>query len=196
MNAQLPFEAETEKFKVKLSEGKAVFQGSPAIHLAGTIWPSEHPDIVGEVRILGALEDIRVETEGGTLRATLALDHVDLVQMGGLEKYVPDGSLNELARRVRLALEPKLPPLQIPVTIEQAVELPTVTDGPVRIHGARMPLEIGVAEVFTGRGNLWVAIRVVPGELAKTGPSPSPSPSPSASPSPSPSSQPSPGGAR
>jgi hypothetical protein len=185
MAAQLPFEADAEKFKVRLSEGKAVFQGSPSVHLAGSIWHAEHPDLVGAVRVQGALENIRVETEGGTLRATLALDHVELVQMGGLEKFIGGGSLNELARAVRKALEPKLPPLQIPVTIEQAIELPTVTDGPVRIQGARMPLEIGVAEVFTGRGTLWVAIRVVPGELAKSSPSPGPSSSPRPSPSPS-----------
>jgi hypothetical protein len=168
LDAQLPFEADAERFKVRLSQGEAIFRGSPAVRLAGSIWPSEHPDLVGEVRIQGALEGIKVEHETGTLRATLVLDHVDLVQMGGLEKYIPGGSLNELARAVRKELEPRLPPVQIPVTIEQSVELPSVTDGPVLIQGARMPLEVAVADVFAGRGNLWVAIRVVPGELTKT----------------------------
>jgi hypothetical protein len=136
--------------------------------MAGSIWPSDHPDLVGEVRIQGALEAIKVDPETGTLRATLALDHVELVQMGGLEKFIPGGSLNELARAVRKELEPRLPAIQIPVSIEQAVELPSVTDGPVLIQGARMPLEVGVADVFAGNGNLWVAIRVTPGELTKT----------------------------
>jgi hypothetical protein len=167
MDAQLPFDAETEKFKVRLSKGEAVFRGSPGVRLAGSIWPVEHPDLVGEVRVQGALEHIQVEPGAGTLRAALALDHVDLVQMGGLEKYIPGGSLNELARAVRKALEPRLPAIQIPVTIEPAVELPSVTQGPVLIRGARMPLEVAVADVFAGRGNLWVAIRVVPGELTK-----------------------------
>jgi hypothetical protein len=182
LDAQLPFEADADKFKVKLTKGEAVFRGSPAVHLAGSIWPAEHPDLVGEVRVQGALEDIRVEAETGTLRATLALDHVDLVQMGGLEKFVPGGSMNELARTVRKQLEPHLPAIQIPVTIEQGIQLPSVTHGPVLIHGARMPLAVSVAEVFAGSGILWVAVAIVPGELTKTA---SPTP-PRAKPAPTP----------
>jgi hypothetical protein len=161
---------------VKLTQGEAVFRGAPAVQLGGTIWHADHPDLVGEVRAQGALEDIRVEPETGTLRATIALDHVDLVQMGGLEKYMPGGSLNELARTVRKQLEPHLPVIQIPVKIEQGVELPSVAHGPVLIQGARMPLEVSVADVFAGTGTLWVAVRVIPGELTKIAAAGSPTP--------------------
>jgi len=168
LDAQLPFEADADKFKVKLTQGEAVFRGSPAVHLTGSIWMPDHPKLVGEVRAQGALENIQVEPETGTLRAKIALDHVELVQMGGLEKYIPGGSLNELARMVRKKLEPRLPAVQIPVKIEQGIDLPSVTRGPVRLHGAHMPLEVSVADVFAGSGVLWVAVRVVPGELTAT----------------------------
>jgi hypothetical protein len=167
LDAQLPFEVDAGRFKVRLTQGEAVFRGSPAVRLTGSISPAEHPDLVGEVRAQGALEEVRVELETGILRATVALDHVDLVRMGGLERFVSEGSLNELARRVRKQLEPNLPAIEIPVRIEQGVELPSVTDGPVRLQGARMPLEVSVAGMFTGRGVLWVAVRVVPGEMTK-----------------------------
>ena len=167
IDAQLPFEAGAENFKVRLQRGEAVFRGSPAVRLSGAIWHPEHPDRVGEISAMGALDDIRVDPETNTLRARLKLDHVDLVQMGGLERFIRGGSLNELARAVRKQLEPKLPEVQIPVNIERAVHLPSVSDGPVRIRGASMPLEVSVAEVFTGRGVLWVAIRVVPGVLTR-----------------------------
>jgi hypothetical protein len=195
IDAQLPFEAETDKFKVKLTKGEAVFRGSPSVHLIGSIWHVEHPDLVGEVSAQGALATIEVEPESGVLKATLALDHVDFVQLAGLENYIPDASRNELARRVRKELEPRLPPIRIPVKIDQAVDLPTVTDGPVRIQGARMPLSVEMAGVFAGQGVLWVAIRVVPGELSRPELSPSapaagskpPTRSATASPKPSPS---------
>jgi hypothetical protein len=180
---QLPFEVESDKFKVKLTQGEAVFRGAPALHLSGSISHADHPGLVGEVKAQGALEDIRVEPDTGTLRATIALDHVDLVQMGGLEKYVPGGSLNELARAVRKQLEPRLPVIQIPVKIEQGIELPDVTTGPVRIKGALMPLGVSVADVFAGSGVLWVAVRVVPGELKRTADAtPVPAPTPTATP--------------
>ena len=120
------------------------------------------------MRAQGALEDITVDPESGTLRATVAIDHVDLVKMAGLEKFIGKGSLDELARTVRKQLEGHVPEVQIPVKIEQGIELPSVTKGPVLIQGARMPLEVAVADVFAGGGLLWVAVKVVPGELVKT----------------------------
>jgi hypothetical protein len=181
LEAQLPFEIDADRFKVKLSQGEAVFRGSPGVRLAGSIWPAERPNLVGEVKAQGALEEIRIEPDTGTLRATIAVDHIDLVQMAGLEKFVAGGSLDELARAVRKQLEPHLPAIQIPVKIEPAVELPSLTEGPVRIQGARMPLEVAVADVFAGRGILWVAVKVVPGELTKTADA-SPTATPSAGP--------------
>jgi hypothetical protein len=170
VDAQLPFEAGAENFKVRLERGEAIFRGTPAVRLSGAIWHPEHPDRVGEVSAMGALEDIRVDAETNTLRARLTLDHVDLVQMGGLERLIRSGSLNELARAVRKQLEPNLPEVQIPVNIERAIHLPDVDEGPVRVRGASMPLEVSVAEVFTGQGVLWVAIRVVPGVLTRDEP--------------------------
>jgi hypothetical protein len=177
LDAQLPFEAEAGSFKVRLVQGEALFKGSPAVHLTGEITPTDHPDLVGEIAAQGALENIKVDPGSGTLRATIAIDHVELVKMAGLEKFVGGGSLDELGRVVRKQLAGRLPEVQIPVKIEQGIELPSVTDGPVLIQGARMPLEVAVADVFAGSGLLWVAVRVVPGELVKTG---APSPAPAA----------------
>ena len=167
LDAQLPFEAEAGSFRIKLTQGEARFRGSPSVHLRGSITPVDHPNLVGEVQAQGALEDLRVDADSGTLRATIAVDHVDLVQMGGLEGWIPNGSLNELARTVRKQIEGRLPVVQIPVKIEQGIDLPSVTKGPVRIRGAKMPLEVGVADVYAGRGILWVAIGVVPGEFVR-----------------------------
>jgi hypothetical protein len=179
LDAQLPFEVEAGSFKITLAQAEAIFKGSPAVHLTGAIAPTGHPNLVGEVRVQGALEDIRVEPESGTLRATIAIGHVDLVKMAGLEKFIGGGSLDELARTVRKQLEGHLPQVQIPVKIEQGIELPSITDGPVLIEGARMPLAVAVADVFAGGGLLWVAVNVVPGELVKTAAA---SPAPKAAP--------------
>jgi hypothetical protein len=168
LEAQLPFEVEAGAFKVTLTRGQGVFRGSPGVHLTGTISPTEHPDLVGEVKAQGALEDIRLDEASGTLRATVAVDHVDLVQMAGLEKFIAGGSLNELSRTVRKRLEGHLPVVQIPVKIEQGIDLPTVTEGPVRLQGAHMPLQVSVVDVFAGNAVLWVAVRVTPGETVET----------------------------
>ena len=165
---QLPFDLEVKSFKISLKTAEARFAGSPSITLGGTIFPKEHPDLVGEVRVMGALTEIEVDPASGTLRAKVAVDHIELLQMAGLERFLSGASVDEMARTVRKQLAGQIPAVQIPVKIEQGIDLPEVTHGPVRLHGATMPLKVGVADVFAGQGVLWIAINVVPGEIVKT----------------------------
>jgi len=169
---QLPFEAEASGFAVSMSEAELTFRGAPGITLRGSIRPAEHPDLVGEVRAIGTLDDIAVDPASGTLRARVVIDHLDLVQMAGLESFVPAGATDELARTLRHAFEGKIPAIQIPVRIEPAVEFPSVTEGPVRLQGASMPLAVGVSRVFAGQGTLWIGVSVEPGELVRQGSAP------------------------
>jgi hypothetical protein len=170
LTAQMPFDLEVQSFRISLTQAEAAFQGSPSVSLTGTIAHREHPGLVGEVRALGALDEIKVDPASGLLEAKVVVDHIDLLQMAGLEKYLSGATVDELARTVRKQLAGKIPTVQIPVKIEQRIDLPDVTDGPVRIQGATMPLKVGVADVFAGQGVLWVAIHVVPGDLVKKAP--------------------------
>jgi hypothetical protein len=169
---QLPFEAEASGFAVSMSEAELRFRGAPGITLRGRIHPVEHPDLVGEVRAIGTLDDIAVDPGSATLRARVVIDHLDLVQMAGLESFVPAGATDELARTLRHAFEGQIPAIQIPVRIEPAVEFPSVTEGPVRLQGASMPLAVAVSRVFAGQGTLWIGVSVEPGELVRQGSAP------------------------
>ena len=167
IDAQLPFRIEVETYRIEMTQAEASFKGTPAVVLTGSIVHQDHPDYVGEVRAIGALDSIQVDDASGTLRARIAVDHVDLLKMGGLEKLLAGGTMDELARSIRMQLAGKIPDVQIPVKIEQGIELPSVTDGPVRIQGATMPLKVAVADVLATAGTLWIAIEVVPGELVR-----------------------------
>jgi len=171
IDAQLPFVIEVESFRIEMKGAQASFKGSPSVTLEGSIAHRDHPDYVGVVRAIGALESIQVDSASGTLRAQLAVDHVDLLEMGGLEKILPGDTLDDLGQTVRAQLAGEVPEIQIPVKIEQAIALPSITEGPVRLQGASMPLAVSVADVFASQGLLWVAINVVPGELARAAPS-------------------------
>jgi len=173
IDAQLPFRIEVESYVIEMKQAEASFQGTPAVVLTGSIVHVDHPDFVGEVRAIGALDAVQVDPASGTLRAKIAVDHVDLLKMGGLEKVLSGGALDELARSVRKQLAGRIPDVEIPVKIEQGIELPSVTEGPVRIQGATMPLAVSVADVLATAGTLWIAIDVVPGELVRGAP-PSP----------------------
>lgn len=165
--AQLPIEVAAGLYQVWLDEVEVTFEGSLLVTLRGGIAVRMLPFLSGSVRLFGTLEDVRVDEASGTLRTSVAIDHLDLVELAGLERLLPQGRRDELARTVRLQLDGRIPEISLPVEVSQSVDLPAVTDGPIRIQGARLPLEVAVSEVLAGPGQLWVAIRVSPGEFDK-----------------------------
>jgi hypothetical protein len=106
------------------------------------------------------------------MAAKIVVDHIGIEKAAGIEGIFSGSTLDEVARMIRLQLADKLPPIQIPVKVQQSIELPAVTNGPVRIHGASMPIAAHVSRVFAGQGRLWVAIHFQPGEMVKTADAP------------------------
>lgn len=168
--AQLPFEIDADRFHARLGEAEVRFRGSPLVRLRGTVNLRDNPGVSGTLAALGAIEDIAVDPATGLLRARLALDHLTIEQASGAEALVSGSTLDELARTLRLQLAPRLPAIEVPVRVQQLIELPAVTDGPVRLVGAALPLQVGISRVFAGQGRLWIGVQVRPGEIVKRDP--------------------------
>ena len=166
--AELPFETDADTFHLLLSQAEVRFQGAPTVRLRGGMTRSGLIDIEAAVEVIGALADIAVDGAKGTLTAKIAVDHIDIEKAAGIEKLISGSTMDEIARALRLAIADKLPTIRIPVKLEQAIELPVVDEGPVRVAGARLPIDVGVDRVFAGQGRLWVAIRFKPGQFTKT----------------------------
>lgn len=172
LGTQLPLEADVERFRVSLDRAGVSFRGSPLVTLQGRFVVRDRPELFGSARILGALAGIRVDPATGTLHASVEADHVDLEKVAGLESYLGADTLDELARRVRGEIAGRLPDVTIPVRVQQRIEVPALTEGPVRIEGASLPLQVGVSSVLAVDGILWVSVSVQPGSFVKTHPSP------------------------
>jgi hypothetical protein len=170
--AQLPFEADVDRFHLSLKGAEVQFRGSPVVRLRGALNLRERPGLEAAVAVIGALEDIEVEPASSTLRARIAVDHLGIEKAAGIESILRGSTLDEVARLVRLEIKEKLPPIQIPVKVQQSIDLPAVTQGPVRIDGAQMPLQAAVSQVVAGQGRLWIAVHFQPGDLVKTADAP------------------------
>lgn len=168
LTAQLPFEMDVDRFHLKLSQADVLFRGSPVVKLRGTLVLREKPEYLAEIAAIGALEDIEVDPKTSKLRTSIAIDHISIEQAGGLEKLVSRAALDEGARTIRLQIRDALPKIDIPVKLQQSVDLPAVTSGPVRIHGASMPIQASVSAVVATRDVLWISVHFVPGDLVKT----------------------------
>lgn len=166
--AQLPFEADVSRFHLTLKEAEVTFRGSPVVRLRGSLVGRERQAIEAAVSVIGALEDIRVDGATSTLLAKIAVDHLGIEKAAGIESILSGATLDELARTVRMQIKDQLPPIQIPVRVQQSIDLPAVTRGPVRIDGATMPLQVVVSQVVAGQGRLWIAVHFQPGDLVKT----------------------------
>jgi len=165
--AQLPFEVEVDRFHVSLTEAEVQFRGSPLVRLRGSGFVREQPSISAVVNAIGALEQVQVDPASGTLHARISVDHIGIESVSGLESLLSGSTLDELARRVRLQLAEQLPHVQIPVRVQQAVVLPAVTQGPVRIAAASMPLEVSISRAYAGQRMLWIGVHIRPGDLVK-----------------------------
>jgi hypothetical protein len=170
--AQLPFDVDVDRFHLTLKEAEAQFRGSPVVRLRGALHPRKRPDLEAAVTLIGALEDIRVEASSSTLKARIAVDHIGIEKAAGIEAVLSGATMDEVARLIRLQIKDELPPIQIPVKVQQSIDLPAVTQGPVRIDGARMPLQVAVSQVVAGQGRLWIAVHFQPGDLVKTADAP------------------------
>ena len=165
---QLPLEADVDRFRVYLDRAGVSFRGSPLVTLQGRFVVRDQPELFGSARVLGALADIRVDPATGTLHASIEADHVDLEKVAGLEAYLEGSTLDDLARRVRRELAGRLPDVTIPVRLQQRIDVPAVTEGPVRVAGASLPLQVSVSSVLAVNGALWVSVAVRPGAFVKT----------------------------
>lgn len=170
--AQMPFESRIGEFQLTLEQAEVMFRGAPTVRLRGRLQHEGRVDLEAVVNVVGALDSISVDGGRGALAAKIVVDHIGIEKAAGIESLLSGSTLDELARTIRLRLADQLPPIQIPVKVQQSIDLPAVTTGPVRIDGASMPIAANVSQVFAGQGRLWVAIHFEPGELAKTSDAP------------------------
>ena len=172
ISAQLPFEADVDRFHIALRSAEVKFRGSPVVELNGALHLKDRPNLQADARVIGALVDIAVDPATATLKARISVDHLALDKVAGIEQLLSGATLDEVARVVRLQIKDKLPDVQIPVKVQQSIELPAVTQGPVRLEGAKMPLQVAVSQVLAGQGILWIAVHFEPGDLVKTADAP------------------------
>lgn len=167
LSAELPLDIAVAPFRVSLTGVKVAFAGAPLIELQGHVVREGSVAVEGDVRVIGALSDLVIDADQSVLRASVAVDHLAIDQVSGLEAFVRGSTLDEVARTIRLQMASRLPTLQIPIAVQQSVSLPGLSDGPVTISPARLPLTASVSRTLAGRGRLWVALHVDVGVVEK-----------------------------
>ncbi len=170
ITARLPIELTAAPYRVVLTAVDVGFGGAPTVRLRGTITRDGMVTLDAVVRVVGALSGIEIDTATSTLRAKIAADHIEIEQASGMESLLSGSTLDDVARLVQLEVSSQLPTIEIPVRVQQDIDIPAVTDGPVRINGARLPVRASVSRVFAANQRLWIGLHVEVGQMGKSTP--------------------------
>lgn len=165
VSARLPIHAASAPYRVQLTDAEVGFSGAPTVHLRGTITRDGVVTIEAAVALIGGLADIEIDAATSTLRAAITADHFDIERVAGIEAILSGASLDDVARLVRQAIATELPSIEIPVRIQEDLDLPAVTEGPVRLDAARLPIRASVSRVLAVERRLWIGLHVDIGQL-------------------------------
>ena len=166
INEQLPFDADFDNYHLHLSRVEVTFQNSPILHLGGSLYLRANPSLSADVTAVGALQNVDIDKALSTLTAGVAVDYIKIERMAGLESVLSRGVLEELARSLRLHIAGQLPPIRIPIKVQQTIDFPPMKAGPIRLDAASLPLQVSVSRVVAGLGRLWISVQIRAGEFA------------------------------
>ena len=164
--AQLPIVVHSAPYQVTLTAVDVGFSGAPTVTLRGTITRDGLLTLDAVVGLIGALSQIEIDAGTSTLRARITADHFEIEEASGIEALLSGASLEDVAALVRAALDAQLPTVAIPVRVQQDIEIPGITEGPVRLDSARLPLKVAVSRVLAAEQRLWVSLQVDIGQVA------------------------------
>lgn len=149
------------RLNIGLDKVEPFFRGGLAlIRLRARVSSTDVPDARVEIDLAGGLKDVRLEK--GRLTARVEILHFSVLSSfaGDLGK-----NLVEDAVRANLAtLQAWIPPLEIPVLLEEAVEFGGIQEGPVRVGPGRLPLQLALSHVVPVNERLWLLIDAAAGE--------------------------------
>jgi len=165
-----PLEGDVQSFHVRIDAARAEFaNGVALVHLDGQASLASG-GISADMSVYGGLDVVELDPASGVLRARIAVYAVDIPRADLL-------GIDQPARRLTQALaegglEALLGPVEVPVRIEDRLELPALRTRRVSIPALEMPVAATVSSVRVFSGKLWVGVR------AKAGPAPDASTSP------------------
>jgi hypothetical protein len=162
--ASLPQELVLAKqFRVRLLSAEARFRDSQGlVVLRGRASPLSAADTFVDVRLLGGLNDVAVRHDTGTLAARVAVYHLEVERAAAAgSEGAAIRALAEALGRERLdALSELVPPVEIPIRLEESLALEGFEEGPLSVPPGSLPMRVSVARVVALAGRLWVVLDV------------------------------------
>ena len=166
--SQLPLERPlgNSHFLVRLDSATVLLEDKfGVITIDGVIHREQTPERVTAVRIQGGLGAVAIDPRTNMLNVDIAIDHIDVLEVGILEGVLGRGGKAFLATRGLPLLQEALPHLEIPVLLGRTIRVPAVETEGFQLDSLVVPLNLSVERVTAVGGKLWATIDAELGEL-------------------------------
>ena len=150
-----------DRLRVRVESVDPVFRGNKAgLVFRARVSSVDAPGASATIEMGGALENFKLGD--GKLTAGVTLAHFSVLEssIGELAADALDG----LVRGNAGAIQGAIPPVEIPVQLEESVKIGGLTEGAVVARPGALPLDISVRHVIPVNRRLWVLLQ------AKAGP--------------------------
>ena len=150
-----------ESVTARVDHATVVFNGGfGTVTVDGRAWFTRFPSVAADVHLSGGVSEVIIDPATHALTATIGLDTLEAKPLpGGLGSFVFRGRLLHLLNaRARDSIAGALPPLVVPLKVDENVHLAGVDSGPLRVAGGELELSAGLRHVFASDGRLWVAL--------------------------------------
>jgi hypothetical protein len=170
LNAALPFETVVaDRVRIRVESAEPYFRGTrTAILFRASVASTDVEGVAATIDLGGGLADFQLED--GRLRSRVSLDHVSVLESAAGE--LAADALDGLLRANLQAIEGAIPPVELPVQLEEAIAIGGLTEGAVVARPGSLPLEMALHLVLVSRGRLWVLIDARTGEWQPADPEP------------------------
>jgi hypothetical protein len=154
--ASLPQElVVADRLRVRLESVEPFFRGDKAgVLFRARASSVAAPNLYATIEMGGGLEHFKLEA--GKLTASVVLAH-----FGVLESSIGDlgaDALDSLVRANSETIQNAIPPIEIPVHLEESIKIDGLTEGAVVARPGALPLTISVSQVLPINQRLWVLL--------------------------------------
>jgi hypothetical protein len=165
--SQLPLERPLGKrFIVHLDRATVLLRDKFGhITIEGDIHRPATPQRRTAVRVLGGLGDVRIDPGTDLLSMSIAIDRIEVLEAGGLEKVLGAAGKKFISDKGRGMLEDALPTIQIPVALARSIRVPAIRTGAIQLDSLTVPLDMSVERVIAAGGKLWLTLQAEVGKV-------------------------------
>jgi hypothetical protein len=149
--------------RVRLETAEITFEGGQSlVTLQGRVRALGVHDSYADLTFSGGLHAFEVDTAGGVLRARVELDRVDVrhVEGGPVERGLLESVNQTLRGRGLGAIGDVLPPVEMPIRLDQAADFPGISAGLLSVPARTLPMSVKVARVVPVAERLWIFLEV------------------------------------